>query len=108
MKNSLNLMSTCLKVVDTRRPSRVLTMERLADLRSSDAPRGSVQTSQYNRVCRVLSNSLSGSTSQMFVCRLWCSRLGFEQCRHVRGGERDAASVDAIRPSRAMMKSVMH
>jgi len=34
-------------------------------------------------------------TSQMFVCRLWSSRLGFEQRRHVRGGERDAASVDA-------------
>jgi len=25
----------------------------------------------------------------------WSSRLGFEQRRHVRGGERDAASVDA-------------
>jgi hypothetical protein len=34
-------------------------------------------------------------TSQMFVCRLWSSRLGFEQRRYVRGGERDAASVDA-------------
>src|ERR1700675_3765797 len=34
-------------------------------------------------------------TSQMFVCRLWCSRRGFEQRRHVRGGERDAASLDA-------------
>ena len=33
--------------------------------------------------------------SQMFSYRLRSSRLGFEQRRHVRGRERDAASVDA-------------
>jgi hypothetical protein len=32
------------------RPSRALTMERLADLRSSDVSPGSGQTSQYKRV----------------------------------------------------------
>src|SRR5258708_18674352 len=32
------------------RPSRPLTMERLADLRSSDVPPGSGQTNQYNGV----------------------------------------------------------
>jgi hypothetical protein len=40
------------------RPSRALTMERLADLRSSDVSPGSGQTSQYKRVSR----SLSGQT----------------------------------------------
>jgi hypothetical protein len=37
------------------RPSRALTMERLADLRSSDVPPGSSQTRQHTRVSRYLS-----------------------------------------------------
>src|SRR5712692_1731266 len=41
------------------RPSRALTMERLADLRSSDVSPGSGQTSQYKRVSRYLSGEIS-------------------------------------------------
>src|SRR5258708_30918610 len=35
------------------------------------------------------------AASDPTCCRLWCSRLGFEQRRHVRRGERHPASVDA-------------
>jgi hypothetical protein len=34
------------------RPSRGLTMERVADLQSADAPPGSGETSQYERISR--------------------------------------------------------
>ena len=41
------------------RPSRALTMERLADLRSSDVSPGSGQTSQYKRVSEYRSGEAS-------------------------------------------------
>jgi hypothetical protein len=45
--------------IHAERPSRALTMERLADSRSSEAPPRSGQTSRYKRVYRYLCGETS-------------------------------------------------